>query len=182
MRSGHGRARRHADLPHHRRQRRVGRGHAPGRLQRDGQLQRHGRDRDARIHDVQARRVRRRGILRPLRGGLGLGDGHPVPVDQAGRLALGRHAQRHHRALAQRHQGKGRHAQPVQPRHRPRADGAGGGRPPRADDGQRRAAEPVRGHEHAVQLQRRQGAPSGTRRSTSRCSATAASTTRAGAR
>ena len=55
------------------------------------------------------------------------------------------------------HQGKGRHAQPVQPRHRPRADRAGGGGPPRADDGQRRAAEPVRGHEHALQLQRRQG-------------------------
>ena len=40
-------ARRHADLPHHRRQRRIGRGHTPGRLQRDGQLQRHGGHRDA---------------------------------------------------------------------------------------------------------------------------------------
>ena len=105
----------------HRRQRRVGRRHAPGRVQRDGQLQRHGRHRDARIHDVQARRVRRRGIVRPLRGRLGVGDGLAVSVDQAGRLALGRHAQRHHRALAQRDQGKGRHPQPVQPRHRRRA-------------------------------------------------------------
>ena len=32
---------------------------------------------------------------------------HAVPVDQADRLALGRYAQRHDRALAQRHQGKG---------------------------------------------------------------------------
>ena len=29
--------------------------------------------------------------LQPLRRGLGLGDVHPLPVDQAGRLALGRH-------------------------------------------------------------------------------------------
>ena len=55
------------------------------------------------------------------------------------------------------HQGKGRHPQPVQPRHRHRADGARSGRPSRADDGQRRAAEPVRRHEHALQLQRRRG-------------------------
>ena len=41
-------------------------------------------------------------LLQPLLGRLGVGDGHPVPVDQAGRLALGRHPQRHHRALAQR--------------------------------------------------------------------------------
>jgi arylsulfatase len=33
----------------------------------------------------------------------------PVSVDQAGRVALGRDAQRHHRPLAQGHQGKGRH-------------------------------------------------------------------------
>ena len=35
------------------------------------------------------------GLLRPLRGGLGVGDELTVPVDQAGGLALGRHAQRH---------------------------------------------------------------------------------------
>ena len=49
---GHGRARQHADLSHHRRQRRVRRRHAPGRVQRDGQLQRRARDRNAGIHDV----------------------------------------------------------------------------------------------------------------------------------
>ena len=45
------------------------------------------------------------GGLQPLRGRLGARDGHAVSVDQAGRLALGRHAQRHDRALARRHPG-----------------------------------------------------------------------------
>ena len=50
--------RRHDRLLHHRRQRRVGRGHHERRLQRDGQLQRHGRARDARVHAQQDGRVR----------------------------------------------------------------------------------------------------------------------------
>ena len=54
--------------------------------------------------------------LQPLRGGLGVGDVLAVPVDQAGRLALGRHPQRHHRALAGRHRGQGRDPVPVHPR------------------------------------------------------------------
>ena len=41
--------RRHDHLLHHRRQRRVRRGHAERRVQRDGQLQRDGRARDARV-------------------------------------------------------------------------------------------------------------------------------------
>ena len=49
--------RRHARLLHHRRQRRLGRGHAQRRLQRDGQLQRHGRARDAGVHGSQDRRA-----------------------------------------------------------------------------------------------------------------------------
>ena len=53
------------------------------------------------------------GRLQPLRGRLGVGDVHAVPVDQAGRLALGRHPQRHHRALAGRHHQQGRDALPV---------------------------------------------------------------------
>ena len=40
--------------------------------------------------------------LQPLRRRLGARDGHALPVDQAGRLALGRHAQRHDRPLAER--------------------------------------------------------------------------------
>ena len=76
---------------------------APERcLQRDGQLQRDGRARDPRVHDQQDGRVRLAQLLQPLLGRVGLGDGHAVPVDQAGGLALGRHPQRHDRALAQR--------------------------------------------------------------------------------
>ena len=56
----------------------------------------------------QHRQVRRARGLQPLRRRLGARDGHAVPVDEAGRVALGRHAQRHDRALAARHQGEGR--------------------------------------------------------------------------
>ena len=150
--------RRHDHLLHHRRQRRVGRGHHERRLQRDGQLQRHGRARDARVHAQQARRVRLAELLQPLLGRLGVGDEHPVPVDEAGRLALGRHPQRHDRALAQRDHREGRCSLAVHPRHRPRADRPRGGRPPAAHDRERRAAGPDRGHEHALHLQRRGGA------------------------
>ena len=58
-----------------------------------------------RPHDVPA-----------LRHRLGLGGQHAVPVDQAGRQPLRRHAQRHGAALAQGHQGQGRGPQPVPPR------------------------------------------------------------------
>ena len=150
--------RRHDHLLHHRRQRRVRRGHDERRVQRDGQLQRDGRPGDAGVHAVQDGRVRLAQLVQPLLGGLGVGDVHPVPVDQAGRLALGRHAQRNHRPLAQRHRGAGRAAQPVHPRHRRRPDDPRGGRPARADDGQRRAAVPDGGHQHAVHVQRRRGA------------------------
>ena len=63
-----------------------------------------------------------------LRHRLGLGGQHAVPVDQAGRQPLRRHAQRHGPALAQGHQGQGRGPQPVPPRHRRRADRARSGR------------------------------------------------------
>ena len=53
-------------------------------------------------------------------------DGHALPVDRAGRLALRRHAQRHDRALAARHRAKGEVAPPVPPRDRRRADRARG--------------------------------------------------------
>ena len=48
--------------------------------------------------------------VQPLRRRLGARHGHPVPVDQAGRLALGRHPQRHDRALARRVPRPGRDA------------------------------------------------------------------------
>ena len=52
--------RRHDRLLHHRRQRCLRRGHRERCLQRDGQLQRHGRARDPRVHAQQDRRLRRR--------------------------------------------------------------------------------------------------------------------------
>ncbi len=64
-------------------------------------LQRRGRSGDARVPDGAAGQAGRPGVLQPLRRGLGARHGYAVPMDQAGRLALGRHAQRHHRALAQ---------------------------------------------------------------------------------
>ena len=106
----------------------------------------------------QARGVGRRGIVRPLCGRLGLGDGHAVPVDQAGRLALGRHAQRHDRALAQGHPGKGRHALPVQPCESTSRRPCSRWPASPSRRGERRDAEPVRRDEHGLQLQRRQRA------------------------
>jgi arylsulfatase A-like enzyme len=78
-------------------------GTPPGLVQRDDQLQRHGSVGDAGVHGRAPGQVRRAGVLQPLRGRLGVGHGHPLPVDQAGRLALGRDPQRHDRALAKRH-------------------------------------------------------------------------------
>ena len=66
--------------------------------------------------------------------GLGGGGRHAVHVDQAGRLELRRHAQRHGRPLAEADQGEGRGALAVPPRHRRGADGARGGRPARAEE------------------------------------------------
>ena len=145
--------RRHDRLLHHRRQRRLRRGDAERRVQRDGELQRHGRAGDTGVPDQQDGRARVAVVVQPLLGRLGVGDGHPVPVDQAGRLALGRHPQRHDRALAQRNRGEGRAAQPVLPRHRCRPDDPRGRRPARADDGERCAAVADGRHEHALRLQ-----------------------------
>ena len=109
--------------------------------------------------------------LQPLRGRLGARDGHAVPVDQAGRLALGRHAQRHDRALARtasrrraRSAHQFHHVIDVAPTVLEAAGPAG------ADVRQRRAAEADRGREHALRVRRRRAPPSATRRSTSRCS------------
>ena len=112
--------RRHAHLLHHRRQRRLGRGHAAGHLQRDDHLQRRRRPGDARVHGLEDRRVRHARGLQPLRRRLGARDGHALPVDQAGGLPLGRHPQRHDRPLADRHRGQGRGALAVPPRDRRR--------------------------------------------------------------
>ena len=138
--------------------------------------------RDARVPDVEDRRLRRAGGLQPLRGGLGARDGHALPVDQAGRLALGRHAQRHDRALAERHQGQGRGPQPVPSRDRRRPDDPRSGRPAASERSStacsRRRSKASACSTRSTTRRRR----SGTRPSTSRCSATAASITRAGRR
>ena len=102
-------------------------------LQRDGHAERHAGHRDHRVPAVQDRRFRHPEGLQPLRGRLGTRPVHAVSVDQAGGLALGRHPQRHHRALAQRLRGQRRDPQPVPPRHRCREDHPGGGRTARAD-------------------------------------------------
>ena len=80
------------------------------------------------------------------------------------------------------HRGEGRDPPPVPPRHRRGPDGARGGRDPGADVRPRRPAAALRGRRHGLLLRRRRPPPTGTPRSTSRCSSTAASTTRAGRR
>ena len=65
----------------------------------------------------------------------------PVPVDQAGRLALGWHPQRHDRALAQRVHGTWRDPVAVQPRDRRRPDDPRSRQPAGADVRARRATD-----------------------------------------
>ena len=140
------------------------------------------RTRDDGVHGLEDRRLRHAGGLQPLRGRLGARDGHAVPVDEAGRLALGRDAERHDRALAERDQGEGRDPLAVPPRDRRRPDRArGGGLPaPLSVNGVQQ--RPLEGVSMALHVRRRRRRPTATRRSTSRCSATAASTTKAGRR
>ena len=126
------------------------------------------------------RSVRR--IVQPLRGGLGVGDGHAVPVDQAGRFPLGRHPQRDHRALAERDRGDGWAAHAVQPRDRRRADDPGGGWLPEPTVVNGVQQSPMEGTSMLYSFNDADARRNGTTCSTSRCSPTAASTTRAGAR
>ena len=113
------------------------------------------RARDARVRGVADRRVRHPDRLQPLCGRLGTRDGHAVPVDQAGRLALGRHPQRHHRALAQRLHREGRGAGTVPPRDRRRPHRPRSRRSSRADSGQRCPATAHRGRRHGLLVRRR---------------------------
>ena len=107
------------------------------------------------VHGRAHRRVRHAGGLQPLRGRLGARDGHPVPVDEAGRLALRRHPQRHDRALAERLRGARRDPQPVPPRHRRRRDRARRRRAARADVRQRDPADAAARGEHGLRVRRR---------------------------
>ena len=127
----------------------------------------------------QVRRDRRADDRAARAGRLGLGGRHAVPVDEAGGLALRRHAQRPHHSWPTRHQGQGRAALAVPSRHRRRADSARSCRHPRATGRRRGDAEADRGRQHALLLRRRRR-PHAAQSSTSRCSATAASTRTAG--
>ena len=129
------------------------------RVQRDGELQRHGRPGDAGVPAQPDRRARFAVLVQPLRGRLGLGDELAAAVDQADRVALGWHPQRDDRALARRHRREGRAALPVHARDRRGSDRARGGRAAGAGDGQRRAAVAHGGHEHAVHLRRSRTSP-----------------------
>jgi hypothetical protein len=83
--------------------------------------------------------------------------------------------------LAQGHQGEERHPHPVRPRDRRRADGAGGDRPARAEERQRRAADSRWTAPASLCRSTTPKAPrNATRRSISRSRATARSTTTAG--
>ena len=171
--------RRHARLRDHRRQRRLGRGHARTARSTSDRAQRRRRARDGRVHDRADRRVRHAEGVQPLRGRLGARDGHALPVDEAGRLALGRHAQRDDRALAARHRGQGR--DPRQFHHvidvAPTVLEAAGLPEPTFVHGVQQM--PMEGVEMVYSFDDA-AAPSAARPSTSRCSSTAASTTRAG--
>ena len=131
---------------------------------------------------VQDRRLRYAGGLQPLRGRLGACVVYAVSMDQADRLPLGWHAQRHDRALAQRFSGQGRDPRPFPPRHRCRTDDSGGCRAARSPVRQWDPAGAARRGKHAADAARRRVPQKPTRSSTSRSWATAVSTTRAGPR
>ena len=104
----------------------------------------------------------------------------PFYVDQAGGVRLRRHPQRHGHPLAAGHQGEGRPAQPVLARHRHRPDDPRGRRSAGAQvasTARRRRRSRARAWSTPSTMRRRR---SGTRRSTSRCSAIARSTAMAG--
>ena len=165
------RARRHDHLLHHRRQRRVGRGHDERRVQRDGQLQRHGRARDARVHAEQDGRVRLARARTTTTRSAGRGR-WTRPFQWTKQVASHWGGTRNGTIVhwPDGHRRAGRPAIAVHARDRHRADDPRGRRAAGADDGERRAAVAHGGHEHAVHVQRAGRRRSATTCSTSRCS------------
>ena len=137
---------------------------------------------DTRVPHRPRRQHRQPRRLQPLRGRMGARDVHAVPVDQADRLALGRDPQRHRRLLARRDQRPRRDPAPVPPRHRHRRHRARCRRTAGARLRQRPSADAAARDEHGLLLRRTRTPRTNARPSTSRCWATAASTTRAGPR
>ena len=121
--------RRHAGLLHHRRQRGLCRGHDQRCLQRDGQLQRHGRARNARVHDLQARRARhaRRPTTTTPWGGRGPWT-PPTSGPSRSRRTGAAPATAPSSTGPNGIDGRGRDPLAVLPRHRRRPDHPGGGR------------------------------------------------------
>ena len=111
----------------------------------------------ARVQGVDDGRARQRPDLQPLSGGLGPRDGHPLSVDQAGRVALRRDAQRHVPELAEANRRPRRNPLPVPSCHRYRADYPGSGRPAGPGDAQRRDAEAAGRRQHGLYVRRREG-------------------------
>ena len=101
--AGFGPARQHADHLRDGRQRRQRRRHAARHDQRSG-YRRQRRHRIASLPDVDVRRTGRPPFLRPLSRRLGARDGRADAMDQAGRLAFRRDAQRHGHLMAEAHQ------------------------------------------------------------------------------
>ena len=81
----------------------------------------------------------------------------PFQWDEADRLSLRRHAQRHGHLVARPHQGQGRRPHPVPPCHRHRADHPRSRRRANAGNAQWRAAEAHRGREHGLFIRRSEG-------------------------
>ena len=172
------RARQHADHGHLR-QRRQRRGRPDRHDQRGAVLQQ--RAGAARGEPRADRRDRRPEALQPLPVGLDVGGQHAVPAVEA--RDLPRRRQRPvHRLLAEGDQGAGRGPHPVRAHHRHGADRA---RPARhraagRDPGRHAVADARR--QLRAHPRRRRGGRRAITPSTSRCSATARSTTTAGGR
>ena len=177
------RPRRHARLLHHRRQRRLGRGHD----QRHRSTRCSSSTAPTRWRRPSSWRRRSTSSARPTaynHYAVGWAHAMDTPYQWTKQVASHWGGTRNGTIVHWPHglQRQGRGARAVPPRHRRRADRPRGRRAARADVGRRRPAAADGGRQHGLLLRRRGRGRATRRRSTSRCSATAASTTRAGPR
>ena len=140
--------RRHARLLHHRRQRRLGRGHAQRHLQRADDAQRRG----ATLETPEFLAAASTSSATPEaynHYAVGWAHAMDTPYQWTKQVASHWGGTRNGTIVhwPKRHQGQGRDPQPVQPRHRRRADGPRRGRPARADVRARRPADAAPGRE-----------------------------------
>ena len=150
---GGGRTGQHARHLHPGRQRRQRRRRLQRLAQRDVLLQRHSRGLQA-GHAAHGR-SRWADDVQPLPDRLGARDGHAVPVDEADRLALRRHAQRHWSSPGPRasrtRAASARSSTTSSTSRRPFSKRSACKSPA---DAQRRAAKAGRGREHGLHLRR----------------------------